>query len=86
MCKEVIEYHTLMTEQAINKCIAKGVLVKDESGYEKLCKKCDELWGFTSEFFYIQRGKGYPMFSHNWCIACYRETRRARDAKRKAAQ
>lgn len=51
-----------------------------ELGLVRYCKKCDDWWPLDSEFWYFEAGR--PGAAH--CKACWWETKRAADDRRKA--
>ena len=81
MSKEVIEFWVGMSQPLLEKYVIKGTIYIDpvDQSVEKICKKCNEWWPLTNEFWYTQKDSKLKV--HSWCKACYRNIRSEREGK-----
>jgi hypothetical protein len=76
-------YCPLPQPQRLALWLRRGKYIYTALGLERLCPKCKELWPADTEFFFSVPSQ--PGGLNEWCKACYRDWRDARNLKRRAA-
>ncbi len=76
-------YCPLVPAARLARWLQRGKYIYTALGLERLCNHCGEFWPADTEFFYSVPSQ--PGGLNEWCKACYRDWRDARNLKRRAA-